>query len=395
MASVRTVRVERRLLDADGRALARVGDDQHHGLRFALGGADLTHWRELTVELLDGDHDLLAAVSSSLYDAGLATASTVKLDRVLGHDHVSVIDLRKPPADGTVGALLATRLRDGISLLIEQDWALRTDGPDAVHDMRVAVRRLRSDLAIWRPFLDPAAHRPGAPGAVLARQAARPPVRRRDARSPTGRKRPPPSRRGGRRSGGGPDRARAAGVHGRRRRAVDDRDRERALLRAPRRCSSRSPTTRPSRCGPRRTPRRRSPRGSRRPSSASTGPPKRSTRPRRRRSATTVSTRCARPLDGSGQAARAVEPHVRPAGPAVGDPHDRPPGPARRAPGQRRRAAGAPGHRGRRPRRRRERLHLRHPPRHRSATGARRPSRRSRRPVARSARRGSAAGCHA
>ena len=80
----------------------------------------------------------------------------MKLDRVLGHDHVSVIDLRKPPADGTVGALLATRLREGISLLIEQDWALRTDGPDAVHDMRVAVRRLRSDLAIWRPFLDPA-----------------------------------------------------------------------------------------------------------------------------------------------------------------------------------------------------------------------------------------------
>jgi CHAD domain-containing protein len=153
VASVRTVRVERRLLDAEGRELARVGDDQHHGLRFALGGADLTHWRELSVELLDGDHDLLAAVSSSLHAAGLAPASTAKIDRVLGHDHDAVIDLRPSPLDGTVGGILATRLREGIALLVEQDWALRTYGHDAVLDMRVVVRRLRSDLAIWRPYL--------------------------------------------------------------------------------------------------------------------------------------------------------------------------------------------------------------------------------------------------
>ena len=106
MASVRTVRVERRLLDAEGRELARVGDDQHHGLRFALGGADLTHWRELTVELLDGDHDLLAAVSSSLHDAGLAPTSTAQLDRVLGQDHARGHRSPQAPGDGTVGVLL-------------------------------------------------------------------------------------------------------------------------------------------------------------------------------------------------------------------------------------------------------------------------------------------------
>jgi CHAD domain-containing protein len=154
VASVRTVRVERRLLDADGRELARIGDDQHHGLRFALGGADLTHWRELSVELLDGDHDLLAALSSSLHAAGLAPASAAKLDRVLGHDHSAVIDLRMHPLDGTVGGLVAGRLREGIALLVEQDWALRNDGHDALCDLRVVVHRLRSDLAIWRPYFD-------------------------------------------------------------------------------------------------------------------------------------------------------------------------------------------------------------------------------------------------
>lgn len=85
IAILNTTRIQRRLLDADGNALATVADDTVHGHRLTDGPVEESTWREVEVELLDGDRAFLNAVSGRLRAAGLTpSGSTSKLARVLG-----------------------------------------------------------------------------------------------------------------------------------------------------------------------------------------------------------------------------------------------------------------------------------------------------------------------
>src|SRR5450631_4645821 len=85
IATLHTTRIERRLLDADGNALAAVADDTVHGQRLTGGAAEESTWREVEVELLDGTKAFLEAVSDRLRAAGLTpSGSSSKLARVLG-----------------------------------------------------------------------------------------------------------------------------------------------------------------------------------------------------------------------------------------------------------------------------------------------------------------------
>lgn len=61
----------------------------------------------------------------------------------------------EPPAirPGTAGAVVAAHLTEHLQRLLELDDAVRADEPDAVHQMRVASRRLRSSMATFRPTL--------------------------------------------------------------------------------------------------------------------------------------------------------------------------------------------------------------------------------------------------
>jgi CHAD domain-containing protein len=61
----------------------------------------------------------------------------------------------EPPAirPGTAGAVVAAHLTEHLQRLLELDDAVRADEPDAVHQMRVATRRLRSAMATFRPTL--------------------------------------------------------------------------------------------------------------------------------------------------------------------------------------------------------------------------------------------------
>jgi len=80
-----TARIERRLLDAAGTALATVADDTVRGERLSAGAAGVSVWREVEVELLDGEQAFLDAVGDRLLAAGLTrSGSTSKLARVLG-----------------------------------------------------------------------------------------------------------------------------------------------------------------------------------------------------------------------------------------------------------------------------------------------------------------------
>src|SRR5690242_842175 len=77
------------------------------------------------------------------------SVATDRLDPTLIEDALEPPKIRK----GTVGAVVAGHLTEQLRRLLELDGAVRADEPDAVHQMRVATRRLRSALATFRPAL--------------------------------------------------------------------------------------------------------------------------------------------------------------------------------------------------------------------------------------------------
>lgn len=62
-----------------------------------------------------------------------------------------------PPRPDSIGALIGGLLRVQLAALVDADRAVRLEQPDAVHEMRIAVRRLRSTLSGYRRYLDAAA----------------------------------------------------------------------------------------------------------------------------------------------------------------------------------------------------------------------------------------------
>ncbi len=57
-------------------------------------------------------------------------------------------------AEDSVGALFLLRVRQQVAEVHEQDARVREEADESIHKMRVAVRRLRSALATYRPVLE-------------------------------------------------------------------------------------------------------------------------------------------------------------------------------------------------------------------------------------------------
>jgi CHAD domain-containing protein len=151
VAVLRTERTEHSLLDVEGRVLVVLADDVVHAEQRLGATVVVSTWREVEVELVEGDRDLLAAVGAVLIAAGLpASSSASKLARVL--------DVPPPPSASlpkeSAGALVVEHLHTQVDELLARDRDVRHDSPDAVHKMRVATRRLRSALVTFRPLLD-------------------------------------------------------------------------------------------------------------------------------------------------------------------------------------------------------------------------------------------------
>jgi CHAD domain-containing protein len=202
VATLRTRRVVTELVDEAGRVLAEVADDHVTGTALPAEhgeAAIVTVWRELEVELVDGDEALLAEVAAALVAAGARPAdSPSKLGRVLA-DRLAAVDgvvlpraadpepapapeagkeqkeqkgkkkrkkgkerrqeelaaaVRGPAADAPAGEVVRATLALQIRALQDADLMVRTGQPDGVHQVRVACRRLRSLLAAFRPVLD-------------------------------------------------------------------------------------------------------------------------------------------------------------------------------------------------------------------------------------------------
>lgn len=170
VADLRTHRSRHLLMGRKGRVLAEVAADEvaAHVLDVArLTGAgapsarsggsttELTTWTELEVELVDGGSGLLDAVESRLARAGVRrSVDASKLEHLLGA-FVPAPARTGAKRRGTIGAVLLERLRQQTGILVGLDAAVRHDEPDSVHQMRVAVRRMRSALKTYPGVLAP------------------------------------------------------------------------------------------------------------------------------------------------------------------------------------------------------------------------------------------------
>src|SRR4051812_41826467 len=159
VATLHTRRVVTALRGPGGELLAEIADDTVTASVPPAGpGAPILvqAWREVEVELGAGDDALAAAVGERLTEAGARRSpSASKVGRVLAERLVEVagpVPQGRKPEDA--GEFVLSALAGQIAALQAADVLLRTDQPDAVHQIRVAARRLRSTLAAFRAVLD-------------------------------------------------------------------------------------------------------------------------------------------------------------------------------------------------------------------------------------------------
>ena len=160
VATLRTTRHVRHVFDASGNDAAELVDD----IVQVIDGSGQTaaQFRELELELSDNaPTELVEHVVTQLDQAGAVSGEFVsKVVRALGPQASAPPEVPEPedvgpgdPASAAVQAFIATHTR----AFRAADLAFRRDpeGPfDAVHKMRVAARRLRSGLRVFRPLLD-------------------------------------------------------------------------------------------------------------------------------------------------------------------------------------------------------------------------------------------------
>ena len=119
-----------------------------HGV--PTGGA-ARRWREWEVELRDGDAAQLDAAVRLLADAGgTAPRAVGKLVRTLG----AVPTVRTSADDATAGEVARAYLATQVEALLTLDPAVRAGDDEAVHDARIATRRLRAVLSVCAPVFE-------------------------------------------------------------------------------------------------------------------------------------------------------------------------------------------------------------------------------------------------
>jgi CHAD domain-containing protein len=118
----------------------------------------VTRFRELEVERRAADDGTMSWLRERLVAAGAVEgAFTPKVVQALGPFATERTDLPEPPdltGAVTAGSVVAYSMATGVRRLVGHDALVRRGAPDAVHQMRVACRRLRSDLRTFRPLVD-------------------------------------------------------------------------------------------------------------------------------------------------------------------------------------------------------------------------------------------------
>ncbi|MFI9241774.1 CHAD domain-containing protein [Streptomyces sp. NPDC053086] len=158
---LRSARDVRHLVDADGALLAEASVDTVTADRLAGKGGS-AQWTEIEVELADGgDPAFLDQVDKRLRKAGVRPSkSPSKLARALEQTGGRRPGSGRQAKPVTAGDHVLAYVREQREAILGHDPGVRRDVPDAVHQMRVATRRMRSTFRTYRTVLDPAVTEP-------------------------------------------------------------------------------------------------------------------------------------------------------------------------------------------------------------------------------------------
>ncbi|MFB2581710.1 CHAD domain-containing protein [Herbiconiux sp. P15] len=170
LARLSTSRRILELVDAAGAVVVEIADDSVTGTDARAGTVRV--WREWEAELGPAAPDtpekraaLLDEVEAVLLDAGASPSPSVsKLAQALGRTGLGApgtpFDSARSAAGESgasgepvvepVGGALGAGIRELVDRIERLDPAVRTDEPDAVHELRVVVRRLKTVLAVHR-----------------------------------------------------------------------------------------------------------------------------------------------------------------------------------------------------------------------------------------------------
>jgi CHAD domain-containing protein len=156
VARLRTRRRRTTLIGGDGHSLARLDDDEVSILR---GSRVAARFRELEVELTDDAPDaLLQRLADRLLQGGAEPIDQVpKLMRALGPAAVAPWDLAEPElgAHPTAAEVIRAGLIAATGRFVDHLAAVALDeDPEGVHQARVGLRRLRSDMRTFGELLD-------------------------------------------------------------------------------------------------------------------------------------------------------------------------------------------------------------------------------------------------
>lgn len=160
VAELSTARRRWRLADSGGDVLIEVVDD--HVTAHTMGSStSALAWREVEVELGgQGDPGLLDRVERRLLKAGVRRSDARStLARLLGERLPAAASPRKVRRGSAVGDVVLAYLQEQRDAIVRLDPAVRQDARDAVHQMRVATRRMRSALQAYGKIVDRSATR--------------------------------------------------------------------------------------------------------------------------------------------------------------------------------------------------------------------------------------------
>ncbi|WP_375490375.1 CHAD domain-containing protein [uncultured Jatrophihabitans sp.] len=152
IAILHTRRTAYRLADPNATVLLEVADD--HVDATALGRpATMRQWREVEVELVDGDASLLKQAGRRLIKSGASeSTSRSKLARALAADDEPPTPAAKRAGD-SLHEVIGGFVREQCDVIVRTDVDLRRDH-NVVHVARVGTRRLRSVLRVFAQEFD-------------------------------------------------------------------------------------------------------------------------------------------------------------------------------------------------------------------------------------------------
>ena len=154
VAQLVTKRERWRLRAIDGSDLAVVYEDD---VAVVERGRTLTHFREVELESVTADLELLRQVGDAFVAAGaVPTEAVPKAVRALGPRATAPPDLPAEPGrpTATAGDVVGTMIASAAARIVGSHAAVCLGSAQGVHRMRVGTRRLRSDLRTYQTLVD-------------------------------------------------------------------------------------------------------------------------------------------------------------------------------------------------------------------------------------------------